>query len=84
MVLVAVSIAMCFYRLVVGPSLPDRTMALDIIGINVVAMIGLFSIKTASDFYFDSMLVIAILAFVGTIAIAKFLVKGEIIDRDHN
>jgi multisubunit Na+/H+ antiporter MnhF subunit len=84
MVLVAISIAMCFYRLVLGPSLPDRAVALDTIGINVVAMIGLFSIKTAGDFYTDAMLVIGILAFVGTVAISKFLVKGEIIDRDNN
>lgn len=82
--LVAISIAMCFYRVAVGPTLPDRTVALDTVGINVVAMIGLFSIKSATEFYIDAMLVIAILAFVGTVAISKFLVKGEIVDRDHN
>jgi len=84
MVLVVISIALCFYRLMLGPSLPDRAVALDTIGINVVAMIGLITIKTASDFYIDAMLVIAILAFLGTVAISKFLVKGEIIDRDNN
>lgn len=84
MIGVAISMLMCFYRVVTGPSLPDRTIALDTIGLNIVSMIGLFSIKTASAKYVDVMLVIAILAFMGTVAISKFLVKGEIVDRDIN
>ncbi|MDW7675122.1 MAG: monovalent cation/H+ antiporter complex subunit F, partial [Bacillota bacterium] len=70
-------------RVAVGPDLPDRVIALDTVGVNVVAMIALFSLKTATELYVDAMLVIAILAFVGTVAISKFLVKGEIIDRDN-
>ncbi|MGF7183953.1 multisubunit Na+/H+ antiporter MnhF subunit [Desulfitispora alkaliphila] len=84
MIAVAVSIAACFYRVAVGPSLPDRVIALDTIGINIVAMISLFSLKHATQMYLDVILVIAILAFMGTVAISKFMEEGVIIDRDNS
>lgn len=82
LVTVTISMAMCFYRIAKGPTLPDRAIALDTTGINLVAIIGLFSIKMDTQYFIDAMLVIAILSFMGTVAIAKFLVKGEIVDRD--
>lgn len=79
---VAISIAFCFYRVVVGPTVPDRVVALDTIGVNIIAVIGLYSIKLGTKLFLDAVLVIAILGFVGVVAVAKFLQRGDIIDRD--
>ncbi len=81
---VAISIGICFYRVILGPTVPDRVVALDTIAVNIVAVISLYSIKLETKLFLDAVLVIAILGFVGTVAIAKFLQRGDIIDRDSN
>lgn len=84
MIIVAISIALCFYRVVVGPTIPDRVVGLDTIAVNIMAVIALYSIKMNTKLYLDAALVIAILGFMSTVAIAKFLRKGDVIDRDYN
>lgn len=80
----AVCIAMAAYRVIKGPSQPDRVIALDVIGINIVALIMVLSIKSGSRAYVDAALVIALLSFVGTVSLAKYLAGGTVIDRgDH-
>lgn len=79
--IIALSIAGCAYRVVAGPALPDRVVALDTIGINLIAVVGLLSIKLRSLTYLDVILVLGILSFISTVAFAKFLTKGVIIDR---
>jgi len=79
---IAFSIVLCFYRAIVGPTTPDRVVALDTIGINLIAMISLYSIKIDTRFLLDGGLVIAILGFVGVVLVSKFLQRGDIIDRD--
>lgn len=76
----AVSIAGCTYRVLVGPTLPDRVVSLDTIGVNLIGVIGILSIKLDSLTYLDAILVIAILSFIATVAFSKFLKKGVIID----
>lgn len=70
----------CLVRLVRGPSVADRAIALDTVAVNLVAIIVLLSIRYETVAYFDSALVIAVLGFLGTVAIAKYLLKGDIID----
>lgn len=86
--LLGVSIAMLglIYRVIKGPTTADRVVALDAIGINLVAMIALVSILLKTNAFLDIILLIGILAFIGTVAFSKFLEKGVIIehDRDHN
>lgn len=72
------------YRLIKGPSIPDRVVALDSLGVALICMIGLISILSESSFFLEIILLIAILAFIGTVAFSKFLEKGEIIQRDNN
>jgi multicomponent Na+:H+ antiporter subunit F len=72
------------YRLIIGPSVPDRVVALDSLGVALIAMIGLISILSDTSFFLDIILLLAILAFIGTVAFSKFLEKGEIIQRDNN
>jgi len=77
-------IMMAVYRVVVGPSLPDRVIALDVIGTNIVGLILVLEIKSDSRALVDAALIIALLAFMGTVALAKYLAGGTVIDRgDH-
>ena len=76
------SLILLLYRAVTGPTNPDRAVALDAIGINLMALTGLLSILLVTTQLNDVILLIGILLFIGTIALAKFLEKGVIIDRD--
>ncbi|MCM3588461.1 Na(+)/H(+) antiporter subunit F1 [Mesobacillus maritimus] len=68
------------YRVIKGPSVPDRVIALDGLGINLVATIAILSIILRTSAFLDIILLIGILAFIGTVAFAKYLEKGEIIE----
>jgi len=81
-VAISISIILLLYRALVGPTNPDRAVALDTIGINLMALAGLLAIALVTTQLNDVILLIGILLFIGTVAIAKFLEKGVIIDRD--
>jgi multicomponent K+:H+ antiporter subunit F len=67
-------------RLLKGPDLPDRILALDTLYINAIAIIILLGLYLSSDLFFEAALIIAIMGFVGTVAIAKHLLRGDIIE----
>ncbi len=64
---------MCLYRIMVGPTPPDRMVAIDILGIIVVGMCALFAAHKGRDFYLYIAISWCILSFVGTLALVKFL-----------
>ena len=66
--LVATAFAMSFFRLLAGPSAPDRILALDTLYINAIALLVLLGIALASPLYFEAALLIALMGFVGTVA----------------
>ena len=76
----AVCIIMAAYRVIAGPSQPDRVIALDVIAVNTVGLILVLDIKS-SHAYVDAALVIALLSFLGTVSLAKYLAGGTVIDR---
>ena len=78
--LVAVAIALGFWRLLVGPSAPDRILALDTLAINAIALLILLGIRLGSGLYFEAALRIALIGFVSTVALCKYLLRGDIID----
>jgi len=78
--LVAAAFAMSFFRLLKGPSVPDRILALDTLYINAIALLVLMGIHLASALYFEAALLIALMGFVGTVALCKFLLRGDIIE----
>jgi multicomponent Na+:H+ antiporter subunit F len=80
-VLVALLSLLCGYRAVRGPTVPDRVVALDAIATNVVAIAVLFAIKTGRGLYVTVSLVLAIIAFLSTVAVAKFVTEGDVIVR---
>jgi len=65
--------AMCFYRIGSGPTVPDRAVAIDILGIVMVGFCVILSIITGKDFYMNVAIAWALLSFIGTLALAKFL-----------
>jgi multicomponent Na+:H+ antiporter subunit F len=67
------------YRVVEGPSTPDRVVALDTIGTNVVAIAVLYAMWTGVGLFVDVALVLAIIGFISTIAVARFVTEGDII-----
>lgn len=69
------------YRLIKGPSSADRVQSLDSIGINLIASTAVFSVLLHSHAFFDLILLIGILSFIGTIAFAKFIERGAVIER---
>ena len=72
-ILLIIGSFMCLYRIMVGPIPPDRMVAIDILGILTVGICALFSVRTGKDFYLYIAIGWAILAFVATLALAKFL-----------
>ncbi|MFQ3542692.1 Na(+)/H(+) antiporter subunit F1 [Halobacillus rhizosphaerae] len=79
---ISISIVLLLYRALAGPTNPDRAVALDTIGINLMALAGLIAILLVTTKFNDVILLIGILLFIGTVALAKFLEKGVIIERD--
>ena len=68
------------FRLLAGPSRGDRLLALDTMVINVIALIMLFGIHQRSTTYFEAALLLAMVGFVSTVAYAKFLLRGDIVE----
>ena len=64
---------MCLYRIGLGPTAPDRTVAIDILGVILVGFCALLSLLTGRDFYMSVAIAWALLSFIGTIALAKYL-----------
>jgi len=83
-ILISLSMLAFIYRLIIGPSTQDRVVALDTLGVALICMIGLMSILADTSFFLEIILLLAILAFIGTVAFSKFLEKGEIIQRDND
>jgi len=80
--ILSVSFLLCLYRIIIGPTTFDRALALDLMGFVSMTVIAVFSMQMGSLDYFPAILVIAILGFFGLVAVARFLFKGDILDRD--
>jgi multicomponent K+:H+ antiporter subunit F len=79
---VMLGLAMCCatYRLVVGPRAQDRILGLDTLYVNGMLMLVAFGIRAGSALYFEAALVVGLIGFVSTVALAKFLMRGEVIE----
>ena len=67
-------------RLVMGPRAQDRVLGLDTLYVNAMLLLLTFGIRSGSTLYFEAALIIALLGFVATVALAKFLMRGEVIE----
>ncbi|MDD2400477.1 MAG: K+/H+ antiporter subunit F [Sulfurovum sp.] len=78
--MIVVALFLNVYRLIAGPSMPDRILALDTLYINSIAILILLGIYLESTLYFEAALLIAVMGFVGTVALSKYLLRGDIIE----
>jgi multicomponent Na+:H+ antiporter subunit F len=81
LIILTMAILLNLYRVVKGPSSADRIQALDSIGINLIAGIAIFSVFLNTHAFFELILLIGILSFIGTIAFARFIERGVAIER---
>ncbi len=79
-ILIGLAMACALFRIVRGPRAQDRILGLDALYINAMLLLLTFGIRTANSIYFEAALIIALLGFVSSIAFAKFLMRGEVIE----
>jgi multicomponent K+:H+ antiporter subunit F len=76
----ALAMMLAAVRLFIGPSAQDRVLALDVLYMNGMLLLLVLGVRFVSTAYFDMALLIALFGFVGTVALAKFLLRGEVIE----
>jgi len=69
----------CIYRIIKGPTIPDRVVALDAMTTVIIVMLGAYSYDKGSAFFLDVAMVLAVISFVGTVAISKYLDEGVVL-----
>jgi multicomponent K+:H+ antiporter subunit F len=79
-VALAVALALAAFRMIRGPRAHDRVLALDAIYVNTMLLFLTLGVSTGTVFFFEAALVIAMVGFVATLALAKFLMRGEVIE----
>ena len=76
----AVAMVLNLYRLLRGPGVVDRILALDTLYVNTIALLVLAGLRDGSTIYFEAALVIAMLGFVGTVVLSKYVIRRDIIE----
>ena len=76
----SIALGLNLWRLLRGPAVGDRIIALDTMVINAIAIIVLIGIALADDTYFQAGLLLAMVGFVGTVAYCKFILRGDIVE----
>jgi multicomponent K+:H+ antiporter subunit F len=79
-VMIAIAMICATVRLLRGPRAQDRVLALDTLYVNAMLLMLTFGMREGSALYFEAALVIGVLGFVSTAALAKFLMRGEVIE----
>lgn len=79
-VLLGLAMTCAAYRMVLGPRAQDRVLGLDTLYTNSMLLLLTFGIQTGRTLYFEAALIIALLGFVGTVGLSKFLMRGEVIE----
>lgn len=79
-VAVAVAMALCTWRLLLGPTPTDRVLALDTLYINIVVMAVLLGLRLGTELLFEGALLVAMLGFVSTVALARYLCRGDVVE----
>lgn len=77
---VALALLLTSVRLVLGPSPVDRVLALDTLYVNTVGLVILLGLRLSSDLLFEAALVIAMLGFIATVALARFIARGDVME----
>ena len=79
-VLLSLAMACATFRVLWGPTAQDRVLGFDSLYVNAMLLLLVFGVGSGSTLYFEAALIVAILGFVSTVALAKFLLRGEVIE----
>lgn len=77
--MLALALLLAAWRLIRGPSLPDRVLALDTLYVDALALLVALGVWLDTTLYFEAALLIGLLGFVGTVVVATFLLRGRIV-----
>jgi len=77
MILLSISLLICFLRLYWGPDVPNRTVAFDLIAVHAVGIFALFAVQHSSEVLLEGAIITAVLGFLGTVMLARFLEQGR-------
>jgi multicomponent K+:H+ antiporter subunit F len=80
LILLGLALVCATVRIIRGPRAQDRVLGMDTLYLNGMLMAVVFGIRTGSDLYFEAALIIGMLGFAATVAVAKFLMRGEVIE----
>lgn len=80
MIAISISVLLNLYRLILGPDVTDRILALDTMVINAIGLIVLAGVLFGTTMYFEAALLFAMVGFVSTVAFCKFLLRGNVIE----
>ena len=76
----SLALALNLWRLLKGPTVGDRIVALDTMVINAIAFIVVIGVATVNDTYYEAALLLAMVGFISTVAYCKFLLRGDIVE----
>ncbi len=80
MVVVGIAMLMSTWRLIRGPSAPDRILALDTLYVSTIAQLVLFGMHLDTEVYYEVALIIAMLGFFGTVVLSKYVIRRDIVE----
>jgi multicomponent K+:H+ antiporter subunit F len=80
MVVVGIAMLLCLWRLLRGPTIPDRILALDTLSVTAIAELMLLGMHLDSPIYFEAALVIAMLGFSSTVVLCKYVLRRDIVE----
>lgn len=80
MYVIGLAMLLSLWRLLRGPSVPDRILGLDTLYVNTIALLILFGMHLDSSIYFEAALIIAMLGFVGTVMLSKYVMRRDIVE----
>ena len=79
-VVLVLSMMLCAWRILIGPRAQDRVLGLDTLYLNAMLLVMVHCIYSALTAYFEMAMILAIIGFTSTVALAKFLMRGEVIE----
>lgn len=77
---VSLALLLCAWRLLRGPQVVDRVLAVDTLYLNTVALVVLLGIRLQTALLFEAALIVAMLGFASTVALARYLTRGDVIE----
>jgi multicomponent K+:H+ antiporter subunit F len=80
MIFLGLAMVCAAWRIIRGPRAQDRVLGMDVLYLNGMLLAVVFGLRTGADLYFEAALVIGMLGFAATVAMAKFLMRGEVIE----